>query len=221
MEPFGLMRIVPELPAVATDHAVVVLFTKSSSKHYQSAISIARAAPVFVEHVIDGQPYHVAAFARDPKQFTLAGILIDYVASWKTTIIVCMGRRLLNSYRFSELAACINGAAGCADSKAHCCEVIKRAFMEDSYGPASGFGLTIRIRMPGEVPLHNDEPPPIPAYVSPCKRIRLYGRLSRHHPSSPADQIDALAKEDFIDACPYFNPSLFREIEDASQWLRS
>ena len=115
MDPLGLLRIAPELPAIATGHAVAVLFTKSSSKHYQSALSIARAAPVFVEHVINGQTYHCAAFARDPRQFTLAGILIDYVASWKTTIIVCMGRRLLHAYRFSELAACINGAAGCSD----------------------------------------------------------------------------------------------------------
>lgn len=214
MEPLGLMRLVPDLPAALAGLPVQVLFTKSSSKHYTAAITLAQKAAQYTEHEIDGVKYHVAAFSSEPKQFMLAGVLIDYVAGWKATVVVCGGRRLHNHFKFSELVSCMGTASQCADPKAHCCEVIKRAFAEDPYPQISQTMLVFRF--PGEIPVQEETPVPEAAYISPCRLLRLSGRLSRHHPSTPEAQIESMSKAGFIDVCPYFNAALFREIKNTN-----
>lgn len=212
----GLMHFMPDMPATFAGLPVQVLFTKSSSKNYKAAISLAQKAAHYGEHEIDGALYHVAVFSRDPRQFMLANVLIDFVAEWKATIIVCGGRRLHNRYKFSQLAACIGAAAQCADPRAHCCEVVQRVYMEDPYAQISV--MMLQIRMPGEIPVEEEPRKPVPGYVTPCRLLRMTGSLSRHHPASPEAQIEALAKTDFIDVCPFFDPVQFREIEDVSAW---
>lgn len=214
MEPLGMMRLVPDLPASLTGLPVQVLFTKSSSKNYKAAISLAQKAAQYTGHEIDGVMYHVAAFSSDPKQFMLAGVLIDYVVGWKATIVVCGGRRLHNHYKFSELVACMGTASHCSDPKAHCCEVIKRAFAEDPYPQIRQTMLVFRF--PGEIPVQEEPPVAEAAYISPCKLLRLSGRLSRHHPSTPEAQIESISKAEFIDVCPYFDAAHFREIKNAN-----
>lgn len=215
MEPLGLMHVVPDLPASLAGHPVQVLFRKSSSRNYSSAVSLAQKAAAYKEQEIDGVLYHVAAFSRDPKQFMLASVLTDFVAEWKSTIIVAGGRRLHSRYVLSRLAACLGAASVCADPRAHCCQVVRRVFMEDSYTPIS-FTM-LQIRMPGEIPVQQPPPEPQPGYITPCRLLPLSGTLSRHHPATPGAQIESLAKRDFVDICPFFDPSQFQEIENINE----
>lgn len=215
MEPLDLMHVVPDLPATLAAYPVQVLFKKSSSRNYSSAVSLAQKAAAYKEQEIDGVQYHIAAYSCDPKQFTLASVLIDFVWEWKSTIIVAGGRRLHSRYVLSRLAACVGTASRCADPRAHCCEVVRRAFMEDPYAPISF--MMLQIRMPGEIPVQPPAPEPQPGYVTPCRLLSLAGTLSRHHPSTPEAQIESLAKREFVDICPFFDPGQFRKIENINE----
>jgi len=176
---------------------LVVAFSKTNSRNYAFALSLAEGAERYGIATIGGKPMHVAVFGMNQADAGRASALIGYTRGWKGTFVFVRGRMAHDSYRLQEVLGCYLQSCQCRDTKAHCHFIIDDPFESD-----------IDPRTFERVGSNK--------YLFPCKHLVTWFRFQEGHPSSTVNQIQAAGVEFGCDLCPNFAPDDFRKIESKS-----
>jgi hypothetical protein len=107
---------------------LVITFSKTNSKNYVFALSLAEGAERYGIATIGGKPMHVAVFGMNQADAGRASALIGYVSGWKGTFIFVQGRIVHDPYRLQEVLNCYLLSCQCRDTKAHCHFIIDDPF---------------------------------------------------------------------------------------------
>lgn len=194
-------------------HLLVVVFMKSNSVNYPLAVEVAKTAGKYAEVVVAGKLTHFAAFSRDRDSAAGAQLLIDYIRDWKSTKVFAGAQLSQRIWRVDEVLRCFMSATACNDWKAYCHSVIDDPANKGKLAPMT---MTIKIAMPGEIPVASEPQKEPDKYIFPCRLIRSYNVIDHRHPSSAIDQIEAAAIEHGCEWCPYFDAAAYRRLQDDS-----
>jgi len=183
-----------ELTSRPAEFPIVIAFPKSTSIVYPTAIATAKAASRYHE-VMDGAnlSLHLAAFAADRHQFALAQSLCRLVLGLRGVQIYVNGiHQSDQEWRFIDVLECFLRSFSAQDWRAHCQVVVDNPFTETWSGKAG-------------------------PYLLPCHYIYRHGSqghaLSKAHPSSLTQQIQASAARVGCSWCPNFHPEDFRKLD--------
>jgi len=183
---------------------VVIAFSKSNSKNFAFALSIAQGASRYAITEIGGRQMYFVAFARTQADAGRASSLLSYVNGWKGTMIFSCGKLIPNGYQVSLVIECFLESCSCRDSKAHCQTIIDDPFSVVT----QNLSMSISIRLVERPPIKQEVK--IDRYAFPCKYLFGWFRFQKDHPSSPQDQIQAAGVSRGCDICPHFKPDDFK-----------
>jgi hypothetical protein len=187
---------------------LTVLFPKSRSSNYPAALKLAESADQYVNGMFQGLIYHCATFGKTVRQMELAIALIELVRGLKGVMVFSSGRKVSDTYGITRVAECCVKAARCNDWRAHCHKITSDVFERQR----SDMTMVMRIDLDGRL-AEQEQKHPERRYTFPCAFIYQYGRrISREHPSSFVDQLQAHAVGLDLEWCPYFEPSHFGEL---------
>ncbi len=189
------------------ENLMVISFNKSTSPSYPLAVNIAKGAYGYEEIIIAGKLVHFAVLAKYREQAGRAQALIHYISGWKGVQVFASGRLVQNIWVVSTVLNCYLVASACNDWKAHCHKIIDDPYIDI---PRWG-GLTLTIRL-SEKPQSLKEAIEIGRYVFPCTYLHSRFRFQKEHPSSPQDQIQAVAVEEGCNWCPFFEPKEYKKV---------
>lgn len=183
------------------EHVVAVSFPKSRSAGYAAAVNIAQQAAKYGEAEMSGTLFHYAAFGRRREQVALALAVTRYLEGIKAVQFYAGGKLILERFRIESVLTCYLEACACTDHLAHCNKVVTTPFS----GAVADNEL---------VSLDLDDLRAPAGYLFPCAFLLQWGApgLQRGHPSSPQDQIQAMAVRKGCDWCPNFKPGDFKKL---------
>ncbi len=186
-------------------YLVSVLFFKSASVNYKQAVALAGSASFFKQVSVEGKEVNLAGFDNTQSDLSRLSVLIDIIRIWKGAMFFAAGRPLPITIDLKGAVDCYLQSLACNDYKAYCHEVIHCDFFE-----SNKTDISMKLTMDD---FFKEEEPRSPLLLSPCRRISGYiMRLSKYHPSSLTDQIQALGIEREVNWCPHFRPEMVREI---------
>lgn len=150
---------------------------------------------------MNGTLFHYAAFGRSREQVGRALSLTRYLAGLKAVQFYAGGKLILERLRIEAVLTCYLEACACDDTRAHCNTVVANPFVRD---------LTDN----GAIDLDLDYLRTSAGYLYPCAFMLQWGGsgLQKNHPSSPKDQLQALAVRRGCDWCPNFKPDDFKKL---------
>ena len=183
------------------EQVVAVSFPKSRSAGYAAAVNIAQQAAKYGEAEMSGTLFHYAAFGRSREQVALALAVTRYLEGIKAVQFYAGGKLILERFRIESVLTCYLEACACTDHLAHCNKVVTTPFS----GAVADNEL---------VSLDLDDLRAPAGYLFPCAFLLQWGApgLQRGHPSSPQDQIQAMAVRKGCDWCPNFKPGDFKKL---------
>jgi hypothetical protein len=190
---------------------IVAMFFQSASAHYKEVISLAGSASFFRQFIIEKREINIVGFDKTQKDISKFMTLQGLITGWKGIRFFAGGRLLPNTYACNETLNCYLLALSCRNHKAYCWEITEHPFLKDEFPSSRPTILTIRLTDNEDEKIEIKEKP-IPLFLSPCKHLKPYA-LSKYHPTSLIDQIQAMAVELNVDWCPYFNPEDLKTIE--------
>jgi len=189
----GEAKDLVDLTRQATEFPIVIAFPKSTSIAYPTAVATAKAAANYIE-VMDGAKLSVnlAAFSATKQQFSLAQSLCRLIMGLRGVQIYVKGiHQSNNNWRFIEVLECFLTSLTAEDWRAHCQIVVDDPFTAGGQGPGG-------------------------PYLLPCHYMYKWGTqgygLSRSHPSTMPQQIQASAARVGCDWCPNFHPEQFQKL---------
>ena len=190
-----------DLVSDSLEHVVAVSFPKSRSAAYSAALNIAQQADKYGETEMHGTLFHYAAFGRSREQVARALAIARYLDGIKAVQFYAGGKLILERHRIESVLTCYLEACACTDHQAHCSKVISNPFQINSTDN-------------GIVSLDLDELRSPAGYLFPCAFLLQWGGpgLNKAHPSSPEDQIQAMAVRKGCDWCPNLKPSDFKKL---------
>lgn len=192
----------PDLLSESSEKLAIVVFSKSSSKNFPIALSIARQATLR-QSSVDGRPIYVAYFDKTERGAKLAVSLLEYVGAWKGVIIYSCGRLIKSWYEFTDVLVCYLESCLCNDYRAHCFKMID----DPAYRPGESPGLSVPI-LSGLMSIKRVE---VDRYTFPCVKIYQSMTFQTDHPASYQDQIQALGVKRLCHSCPNFDPAQFKK----------
>lgn len=174
----------------SVNHCIAVLFPKTRAAGYTAAVNLAMQGVKYGEGDVDGKLYHSAVFGKSKEQIGRALALYRHLSGVKSVQYFVGGQIITQTHRIQDVLSCLIDAEACNDHRAHCQKVITDPFSDN--GESLGFSN----------------------YLLPCTYLERFGRviLSRKHPSSPTDQVQALAVKRGCEWCPNFNANDFKKI---------
>lgn len=180
---------------------VAVSFPKSRSAGYAAAVNIAQQASKYGETDVGGTLFHYAAFGRSREQVAMALAAARYLEGIKAVQFYAGGKLVLERMRIESVLTCYLEACACTDHLAHCNKVVA--------APFSGAGVDYDADV-----VNLDLGGMATGYLFPCVFLLRRGApgLQRGHPSSPEDQIQAMAVRMGCDWCPNFKPGDFKRL---------
>lgn len=189
---------------------LVVVFSKTNSPYFKTALSVADGAEHFQKIVLGGAEAYAVGFGRTVEQAARADVLIGYIQQWNSVQFMAQGRLILGHWKVRALLNCYQVASSCTDPDAHCVVVNTDCFTRDPNEPRYS-GFSIRIDLSGEPPA---PPPPKKIRLTfPCRIAAESFLIDKAHPSSWADQVQAEAVRKNTDWCPLFDISKFRQYD--------
>jgi hypothetical protein len=191
---------------VSTQALVVIAFPKSTSKNFAFALSLAEGADRFGTFAISGKPMYVAAFSKTEADAGRAIALLNYVATWKGSLIFSRGRMIQSGYKISQVIDCYINSCACSDRKAYCHKIIDDPFSEliQSFGMSFSISFVEKPKMKQNVQIDR--------YAFPCQFLLPYFRFQREHPSAAQNQIQAAGVQQGCNVCPNFHPEEFEKV---------
>lgn len=182
------------------EHVVAVSFPKSRSAAYAAAVNVAQQADKYGEAEMNGTLFHYAAFGRSREQVARALALTRYLDGIKAVQFYAGGKLILERPRIESVLTCYLEACACNDHRAHCNEVVSDPFRR-SIDNHVDFSLQLDVK-------------PWDHYLFPCRFLLQWGTptMPPEHPSSPSDQIQAMAVRKGCDWCPNFKPGDFKKL---------
>ena len=181
---------------------IVIVFPKSSSKNFEFALNLAQGASKYNITEISGKHMHFAAFSKNQADAGRAMALLEYISSWKGTMLFSGGKLIQTGWHVSQVIGCYLESCSCRDSKAHCNTIIDDPFINTVQNMSMSISILARPALKKELKIDR--------YAFPCKYLYSYYRFEKDHPSSPQDQIQAAAVSKGCDICPHFNPDDFK-----------
>ncbi len=181
----GLVTVSFEIAQVSRDHVLGVMFPKSKATAYPSIVVICKGADRYWEDETSGLLYHFAAFGRTPEQISRALAVANYANTMTAARFYARGLPLVDVWRLYESLKCYVQSLSCNDPRAHCIRVVRN--------PEDGFD-----------------------YFVPCSLITArwpVWKISRLHPSSAQDQLQAMAVDAGCDWCPNFDVTGLKRVD--------
>lgn len=74
------------------DWYISISFGKSTSDNYLKALSLAKAAPQYLEQTDEGKILHQAIYSSKPKEYLAFIMLYELVCSWKSSFVMINGQ---------------------------------------------------------------------------------------------------------------------------------
>jgi len=165
-----------EIAQVSREHVLGAMFPKSKATAYPSVVAISKGADRYWEAETNGLLHHFAAFGRTPEQISRALAVANYANTMTAARFYARGLPLVDLGRLYESLKCYVQSLSCHDPRAHCIRVVRNS--EDGFD-----------------------------YFVPCNLIASRWptwKISRLHPASAQDQLQAMAVEAGCDWCPNF-----------------
>ncbi len=173
---------------LSEDILIAMTFGKSPSGSYPEALYMAQQADIYKEATIHGRPLHLAAFRKTASGANRASALLGLIGNWKSTHVVAGNRNIVNTWSAIQTAQCYADSFSCADTSAHCL----------FHNTIHDYQLTFHQRDLAEE-------------ILPCRRLNGWAfQIAESHPSTRADQIQAIAVKEGCDWCPNFNKENYR-----------
>lgn len=193
------------LCALSRDYLVLVLFVKSRSSAFASAVEIAGRAPLFVERDLKSLRIYAAGFAPTLKGATDVVDLIHYVRGWKGTHFYAQGRMIIGemkqAYDLESVLQCFIESCIADNWRAHCQKTI-----DDPHFPIH---LTQKLDYIHPMFRHISVLSTEGRYLFPCSYMLRWFEAQPNHPASVRDQIQAEGIAKMCDVCPRFAPDDF------------
>lgn len=175
-------------------HKLIIYLPKSTSKNLPLAVQLMQKAEAYCEIPIGKSVFYAAVFNIEPQALAIVNAILDLAMYWKGFNIFYNGEIVNNKSGFWTTLQCIINASKCRDYRSHC-HVVQYLYHE-SNGIFGFFPKTTT---------HE--------YLIPCRQLPFaYSKINKKHPSSVADQLQALAVSYGCEWCPYFNISDFRPV---------
>lgn len=196
----------PNAFQLSRDNLLVAVFAKTTSPYFALAVNIAKGATHYFENSVDKSPVYTCVFGRTAEQAARAIALLRYIDSWATRQLFVAGRLVTQDVgTIMNTLDCYQTASHCTNTDAHCLLFIDEPFQQQrQYGGGVGFSIS----------LTSDENRPKPKrFVMPCKLAFAHERLSRDHPTSWEDQVQAIAVKKTVDWCPLLDLTKFRQFD--------
>ena len=193
------------------DHFLAIVFGKSSSQYYPTAVKLAQAGSAYYESGTGNSILHLAAFTQSSEGLSAAIALFDMVNGWRGVKIFARGNLVQSKWRTDEVIRCLGKALRCTDWRAHCQRLWQDPSERDESSGFSGV-ITLNIEDHASVKRSRKKPSVIIKWLLPCSFIESSVRLQKGHPSSPVDQLQAIAVDSGSDWCPLFKPDDFKQM---------
>ena len=204
-----------DLAEASRNNALAVCFPQSRSASYEAAVNLAQQASMYSEAPVGRAIFHYAVFERTLEQARLARSLVGFLRGQKGAQMFVGGRLHPSANWLGMVLECYINASACNDWRAHCQSVVSEAEVF-SAKRSTVIGFSVRGLDTDDIGKVNlDEVlngPKEAAYLWPC-RYMSGTRLSRAHPSTPVDQLQAAAINRWCEWCPNFKPGDFRQLE--------
>lgn len=207
MQMLGLIPKDAQIHPLAERHRnrLLVFIPKSPSKNMPLAINMMEQADEFEIIKIGGKDVYAGGFELTLENITLVSAISEMASGWKGFSMFFNQQPLGYDGWFWHTLHCYKRALQCKDPKAHC-NIIEKPRFKDR------LNLVIKI----QVEPNNEQKEPVhyKNYLIPCRQLNgAANRLDEQHPSSPQDQLHAMAVEKNCHWCPFFNADDYREIE--------
>lgn len=186
---------------------IVTMFFQTTSINYKEAVSIAGGASFFRQIIVEGKQVNLVGFDKTKKDISKFMTLHPLIASWKSARLFAGGRPLSNTYYAHETIRCYLKSLSCRNYEAYCWQIVEHPSYKDNR-PFTGFVITLKDPTAFQPP----PPPPPPLFLRPCRRLDC-SRLSKYHPATLIDQLQAIAVDENVDWCPNFKPDEAKTIE--------
>jgi hypothetical protein len=190
---------------LSREYLVLVLFVRSRSEVFPSALDLANKAPLFVERDLESLKIYIAGFVPTFDGANQAMDLIHYVRGWKGTHFYAQGRMVIgemqDAFQIESVIKCFADSCAARDYRAHCFRLI-----DDPCNPLAPYRSFDHI---APYFRHYEVAARDGTYVFPCRHMLQWFRAQRDHPTSIQDQIQAEGVEKMCDVCPRFDPDDF------------
>lgn len=174
---------------------LIIYLPKSTSKNFPLALQLMKKAEIFSEITIEKSMFYGAVFSIEPQQLTIVNSILDLAMYWKGFNVFYNGEIVNNKMGFWTTLQCLITATKCRDYRSHC-HVVQQLYIEE---PNGLFGIFSKSTI--------DE------YIIPCKQLPFSSyTINKKHPSSIADQLQALSLSYGCDWCPYLNLADVRKL---------
>lgn len=167
---------------------LIIYMPKSTSKNLPFALELMKKAEVFSELSIGKSTLYGAAFNIDPQSLIIVNSILDFAMYWKGFNVFYNGEVVNNKTGFWTTLQCLITATKCRDYRSHC-HIVQQVYVD---GGGGLFGFFSK--------------PTIDEYLIPCRQLPFsHYQVSTKHPSSIADQLQALSISYGCDWCPYLD----------------
>lgn len=191
---------------------LVVIFSKTNSPYFQTALSVAATAETFQKVALTPlakDDAYIVGFGRTVEQAARAETLLNYISEWKSVQYFAKGRVISHHWKVRTVLSCYQTAASCSDPAAHCVVMKSDPFVR----PARqyGEGYSIRISLESQ-----QEPAPKQKALRltfPCRSALETFEIERNHPAEWKDQVEAEVVRQQADWCPFFDINQFRQYD--------
>lgn len=176
-----------DIAEVSLRHVLGVMFPKSRASSYAPVVAICKGGTRYWEADGNGLLHHFAAFDSTPEQIARALAVANYGPTMSALRFYARGLPIVDTQRLYESLKCYVQSQQCADPRAHCVRVVRSN--EDGYD-----------------------------WFAPCSLLANRWPswpFNRRHPSTPQDQLQAMAVTAGCDWCPNFDASKLRQIDEA------
>lgn len=178
-----------EIAQVSREHVLGVMFPRSRASAYPSVVAICKGADRYWEREAETLLHHFAAFGKTPEQISRALAVANYANTMTAARFYARGLPIVDTQRLYESLKCYVQSLSCADVRAHCIRVMRN-------------------------------PEDMLDYLVPCNLIAARWptwKITRLHPASAQDQLQAMAVEAGCDWCPNFDASGLKRADGAER----
>ncbi|MDP3887036.1 hypothetical protein [Hydrogenophaga sp.] len=192
---------------------LVVIFSKTNSPYFQTALSVAATADTFERVLLTPQhkdAAYIIGFGRTVEQAARAEALLNYIAEWKSVQYFAKGRVIPNHWKVRTVLSCYQTAASCSNTLAHCVVMKSDPFVRDPRSFGGGFAIRISLE---PHPEPSTPPPKVLRLAFPCRAALDGFLIERNHPAEWREQIEAEVVRQQADWCPLFNVNNFSQYD--------